>query len=215
MHNDIMAVGSKERSPMLVPGNYAQWSSRFMRYIDTKQKKEQIMQCIKEDPYILTKLVTPAVLAEGVNLEQPQMVREETYINTTPENRKLINAEAEAIHMILNGIGDNIYSTVNVQFLQQLQSEWSRFVMIIKQANNLDTISYHKLFDILKQYQNEVNEIRAERIAKNANPLTLVAVTQHYPDDYIKSPKPYRTHAHSSRQTPSTRTHATTRNKGK
>ncbi|GJU18699.1 hypothetical protein Tco_1146665 [Tanacetum coccineum] len=30
----------------------------------------------------------------------------------------------------------------------------------------IDTISYHTLFDILKQYQNEVNDIRAERIAK-------------------------------------------------
>ncbi|GKA48060.1 hypothetical protein Tco_0741018, partial [Tanacetum coccineum] len=64
---------------------------------------------------------------------------------------------------------------VNVQYLQQLQPEWSRFVTIIKQNHNLDTISYHKLFDVLKQYQKEVNEICAERIAKNANPLALIA----------------------------------------
>ncbi|GJT18145.1 hypothetical protein Tco_0876851 [Tanacetum coccineum] len=60
----------------------------------------------------------------------------------------------------------------------------------------------------------QVNEIRAERIARNANPLALVAATQHYPDDYTQSPKHYKTQAYSSRQTPSTRTHATTRNKG-
>ncbi|GJX18609.1 gag-pol polyprotein [Tanacetum coccineum] len=63
---------------------------------------------------------------------------------------------------------------VNVQFLQQLQPEWSRFVTIVKQHHDLDTISYHKLFDVLKHYQKEVNEICAERIAKNANPLELV-----------------------------------------
>ncbi|GJW15560.1 integrase, catalytic region, zinc finger, CCHC-type containing protein [Tanacetum coccineum] len=62
----------------------------------------------------------------------------------------------------------------NVQFLQQLQPEGSRFVTIIKQNHDLDTVSYHKLFDVLKQYQKEVNEICAERIAKNANPLALV-----------------------------------------
>ncbi|GJY87643.1 hypothetical protein Tco_0502271, partial [Tanacetum coccineum] len=45
---------------------------------------------------------------------------------------------------------------VNVQFLQQLQPEWSRFVTV---------------------YQNEVNDIRAERIAKSANPLALLATT--------------------------------------
>ncbi|GJS31105.1 retrovirus-related pol polyprotein from transposon TNT 1-94 [Tanacetum coccineum] len=64
---------------------------------------------------------------------------------------------------------------VNVQFFQQLQPEWSRFVTIVKQQLKLDEVSYHKLFDILKQYQKEVNELRAERIAKNANPVALVA----------------------------------------
>ncbi|GJZ12737.1 hypothetical protein Tco_0547967 [Tanacetum coccineum] len=66
---------------------------------------------------------------------------------------------------------------VNVQFLQQLQQEMDRFVTIVKQQHKLDEVSYHKLFDILKQYQKEVNELRAERMAKNANPLALVATT--------------------------------------
>ncbi|GKC38272.1 uncharacterized mitochondrial protein-like protein [Tanacetum coccineum] len=56
--------------------------------------------------------------------------------------------------------------------------EWSRFVTVVKQTIDLDKESYHKLFDILKQYQNEVNEICAEKIAMNANPLALVAVAQ-------------------------------------
>nr|GEW90891.1 hypothetical protein [Tanacetum cinerariifolium] len=62
---------------------------------------------------------------------------------------------------------------VNVQFFQQLQPEWSRFVTIVKQQHKLDEVSYHKLFDIMKQYQNDVNELRAERLARNANPLAL------------------------------------------
>nr|GEY69201.1 Gag-Pol polyprotein [Tanacetum cinerariifolium] len=37
----------------------------------------------------------------------------ETYGNTTPDKRKLIDAKAEAVHMILNGIGHDIYSTVD------------------------------------------------------------------------------------------------------
>ncbi|GKB27270.1 hypothetical protein Tco_0866671 [Tanacetum coccineum] len=63
----------------------------------------------KERPPMLASVVP----AEGNNPGQPQVVREETYINTTLENRKLIDAEAEAIHMIVNGIGDNIYSIVD------------------------------------------------------------------------------------------------------
>ncbi|GJY95272.1 hypothetical protein Tco_0511633 [Tanacetum coccineum] len=62
---------------------------------------------------------------------------------------------------------------VNVQFLQQLQPKWSRFVTIVKQQQDLDTVSYHKLFDVLKQYQKEVNEIHAERISKECLTITL------------------------------------------
>nr|GEX63625.1 retrovirus-related Pol polyprotein from transposon TNT 1-94 [Tanacetum cinerariifolium] len=46
------------------------------------------------------------------------------------------------------------------------------------QSQELKTVSYHKLYDILKQHQKEVNEIRAERIARIANPLALVAQQQ-------------------------------------
>ncbi|GJZ02644.1 hypothetical protein Tco_0520605, partial [Tanacetum coccineum] len=82
---------------------------------------------------------------------------------------------------------------VNVQFL--LQPEWSRFVAVVKQSKEIDTISYHILFDILKQYQNEVNDIRAERIAKRANPLALLTATQPYLDNYYQAPKPQRSNA--------------------
>nr|GEX05296.1 hypothetical protein [Tanacetum cinerariifolium] len=54
---------------------------------------------------------------------------------------------------------------VNVQFLLQLQPEWKKFVTLVKQSQELKTVSYHKLYDILKQHQNKVNEIRAERLA--------------------------------------------------
>nr|GEW04751.1 hypothetical protein [Tanacetum cinerariifolium] len=47
--------------------------------------------------------------------------------------------------------------------------EWSRFVTIVKQQHKLDAVSYHQLFDILKQYQKEVNELRKE-IAKPITP---------------------------------------------
>nr|GEY23452.1 Gag-Pol polyprotein [Tanacetum cinerariifolium] len=58
------------------------------------------------------------------------------------------------------------------------QDEWKRFVTLVKQSQELKIVSYHKLYDILKQHQNEVNEIRAERLARTANPLALVAQQQ-------------------------------------
>ncbi|GJT03513.1 retrovirus-related pol polyprotein from transposon TNT 1-94 [Tanacetum coccineum] len=104
---------------------------------------------------------------------------------------------------------------VNVQFLQQLQPEWSRFVTIVKQQHKLDEVSYHKFFDILKQYQKEVNELRAERIAKNANPLALVATAQPHQDPYYQTSKSYKSYAPTSKASLLTRSHATIRHKGK
>nr|GEY77651.1 hypothetical protein [Tanacetum cinerariifolium] len=97
---------------------------------------------------------------------------------------------------------------VNVQFLLQLQPEWQRFVTLVKQSQELKHVSYHKLYDILKQDQHKVNEIRAEKIARIANPLALVAQQQQ-----VNHPQTHPTHYN---QHSSTRTHqAATRNRGK
>nr|GEV35574.1 hypothetical protein [Tanacetum cinerariifolium] len=104
---------------------------------------------------------------------------------------------------------------VNVQFLQQLQPEWSRFLTIVKQQHKLDEVSYHKLFDILKQYQNEVNELRTEKLARNANPLALVATAQASQDPYYQSSRSYRSSAPSPKPSIPSRSHTSTRHKGK
>ncbi|GJY10442.1 hypothetical protein Tco_0378627 [Tanacetum coccineum] len=72
----------------------------------------------------------------------------------------------------------------------------------------MKTVSYHKLYDILKQHQNEFNEIRAERLARIANPLALVAQQQP-----VYHPQNHPTHY---TQNSSTRPQqAATRNRGK
>ncbi|GJR77442.1 hypothetical protein Tco_0089807 [Tanacetum coccineum] len=208
-------------------------------------KGDALRKCILEGPYQPTTVTIPAVPATENSPEVPERTTVETVSTMSPENKDHYESEKEAIHLILTGIGDEIYSTVdacktthemweaierlqqgeslniqdvktnlfwefgkftshdgetiesyytrfyklmnemirnnltvdkmqvNVQFLQQLQPEWSRFVTIVKQQHKLDEVSYHKFFDILKQYQKEVNELRAKRIAKNANLLAL------------------------------------------
>nr|GEX07836.1 hypothetical protein [Tanacetum cinerariifolium] len=96
-----------------------------------------------------------------------------------------------------------------------ITQEWSRYVTIVKQQHKLDEVSYHKLFDILKQYQKEVNELRAERIARNANLLALVATTQPTQDPYYQTPKSNKSYAPTSKPSYPTRSHATIKNKGK
>nr|GFC93670.1 hypothetical protein [Tanacetum cinerariifolium] len=82
---------------------------------------------------------------------------------------------------------------------------WSRVVTVVKETIDMDKGSYHKLFDILKQYQKEVNEICAEKIAKNANLLALVAAAQQYPDTYYQAPKSHKSYAPPSKQSSSNR----------
>ncbi|GKE16500.1 retrovirus-related pol polyprotein from transposon TNT 1-94 [Tanacetum coccineum] len=288
MHNNIMAAGSRDRPPMLATGRYAQWRSRFLRYIDTRPNGDALRKCILKGPYTPTIVTTPAVPATEDSPAVPEQTTVETVTNMTPENRAHYESEKEAIHLILTGIGDEIYSTVdacqtaqemweaierlqqgeslniqdvktnlfwefgqftshdgetiesyytrfykmmnemirnnltvatmqvNVQFLQQLQPEWSRFVTIVKQQHKLDEVSYHKLFDILKQYQKEVNELRAERMAKNANPLALVATAQTLQDpSYYQTSKSHKSYAPTTKASLPSRSHATTRHKGK
>nr|GEW79387.1 hypothetical protein [Tanacetum cinerariifolium] len=240
MHNNIMAAGSRDRPPMLAPGRYPQCSSRFLRYIDTRPSSEALRKCMLSGPYKPTTILVQAVEASDASLAVPEHTTVETPMNMSPENKDHFLAEKEAIHLILTTIGDDIYSTVDacqiaqerweaIGRLQQDESlniqdvktnlfwefEWSRFVMIVKQQHKPDEVSYHKLFDILKQYQNEVNELRAERLARNANSLALVATAQANQDLYYQTSRSHKSHAPSSKPLIPTRSHTTTRHKGK
>nr|GFA17503.1 hypothetical protein [Tanacetum cinerariifolium] len=63
----------------------------------------------------------------------------------------------------------------NLKFLNNLQPEWSRHVTIVHQTKDLHTTDYTQLYDFLKYNQKEVDELKAERIAKIQDPLALMA----------------------------------------
>ena len=113
MHNDIMAAGSKDRPPMLAKGRYAQWRSRFLRYVDTKLNGEALRKCILSGPYIPTTVVVLAVAATDGSPAVPQHTAPETIHNMSADNKAHFQAEKEAIFLLLTGIGDDIYSTVD------------------------------------------------------------------------------------------------------
>nr|GEX06461.1 ribonuclease H-like domain-containing protein [Tanacetum cinerariifolium] len=65
------------------------------------------------------------------------------------------------------------------------------------------------------QYQKEVIKLRAERLARNANPLALVATAQSNEDSYYQTSKSHKSYAPSPKPLIPTRSHTTTRYKGK
>nr|GEX11540.1 hypothetical protein [Tanacetum cinerariifolium] len=252
LHNAIMEAGSKDRPPMLAPGNYVQWKSIIKKYIDTKPNHELIHFCLQNPPYKYKLADKEVPVTEGSVVTTTESYME-NYRNVSHDIRDQLNAEAEVVHIILTGIDNDVYSTVdacpnacetkftsqdgeslesyyirfykmmnelvrnqcdvtnhqvNIQFLLQLQPEWKRFMTLVKQSQELKTVSYHKLYDILKQHQNEVNEIRAERLARTANPLSLVAQQQpvYHPQNHP---------AHYTQNSSTRSQQATTRNRGK
>nr|GEU41046.1 hypothetical protein [Tanacetum cinerariifolium] len=69
-------------------------------------------------------------------------------------------------------------SLPNVKFLNNLQPEWKRYVTIVRQTMNLHEFDFTQIYDFLKMNQDEVNELRAERLAKTHDPLALMAHSQ-------------------------------------
>nr|GEY24760.1 hypothetical protein [Tanacetum cinerariifolium] len=112
LHNAIMEAGSKDRPPMLAPGNYVQWKSRIKRYIDTKPNHELIHYCLENPPYELGWKGKRVLDSDGNPITTTERVFE-TYKNVTQDIRDQLNAEAEAVQIILTGIYNDIYSTVD------------------------------------------------------------------------------------------------------
>ncbi|GJW28340.1 hypothetical protein Tco_0045215 [Tanacetum coccineum] len=152
LHNAIMEAGCKDRQPMLAPeGSSETTTEGYM------ENYKNVSQDIKNQLDIEAEVFTSR---DGETLES-------YYSRFYKMMNEVVRNKCEVTN-----------HQVNVQFLLQLQPEWQRFVTLVKQSQELKTISQQKHYDILKQHQNEVNEIRAERLARIANPLALVAQQQ-------------------------------------
>ncbi|GJR84303.1 retrovirus-related pol polyprotein from transposon TNT 1-94 [Tanacetum coccineum] len=112
LHNAIMEAGSKDRPPMLAPGNYVQWKSRIKRYIDTKPNSELIHYCLQNPPYTYQWAEKTVPVAEGSSETTTERYME-NYKNVSQDIQDQLNVEAEAVQIILTGIDNDIYSTVD------------------------------------------------------------------------------------------------------
>ncbi|GJU69231.1 putative reverse transcriptase domain, ribonuclease H-like domain protein [Tanacetum coccineum] len=187
-----------------------------------KPNGDALRKCILKGPYTPTTVIIPAVPATNNSPAVPERTIVETtahemweaierlqqgeslniqdvktnlfweFSQFTSHDGETIESYYTRFYKMMNEMIRNNLTVatmqVNVQFLQQLQPEWSRFVTIVKQQ--------HKM-------------------AKNANPLALVATAQTLQDTYYQSSKPHKSYAPTSKASLPTRSHATTRHKGK
>nr|GEX81946.1 hypothetical protein [Tanacetum cinerariifolium] len=84
----------------------------------------------------------------------------------TEKELKQIEADDQAIQTILLSLPEDIYASVD---------KWSQYVTIVHQTKDLHTADYTQLYDFLKYNQKEVDELKAERLAKIQDPLALMA----------------------------------------
>nr|GEW31134.1 hypothetical protein [Tanacetum cinerariifolium] len=128
----------------------------------------------------------------------PEHTTVETPMNMSPENKAPFLAEKEAIHLILTGIGDKIYSIVNA--FQTAQEMWEAIERLQQgESLNIQDVKTNLFWEF----------------ARNANPLALVATDQANQDPYYQTSRSYRSSAPSSKPTIPTRSHTPTRHKGK
>ncbi|GJT23367.1 retrovirus-related pol polyprotein from transposon TNT 1-94 [Tanacetum coccineum] len=238
LHNAIMEAGSKDRPPMLAPVPVAEGSSETTteRYMENYKNVSQdirdqlnaeaeavqiILTGIDNDIYStvdacpnaceMWKAIERLKQGESINVQDLETNLYWEFGKFTSRDGESLESYYSRFYKMMNELVRNqchvTNHQVNVQFLLQLQPEWQRFVTLVKQSQELKTVSYHKLYDILKQHQNEVNEIRAERLARTANPLALVA--QQQPVYH------HQNHPTQNTQYSSTRSQQSTRNRGK
>nr|GEZ83565.1 hypothetical protein [Tanacetum cinerariifolium] len=79
----------------------------------TRPNDDALQKCILEGPYTSSTIITPAVPTTENSLAVPERTTVETTLNMSPENKAHFESKKEAIHLILTGIGDEIYSTVD------------------------------------------------------------------------------------------------------
>ncbi|GJU63630.1 hypothetical protein Tco_1245465 [Tanacetum coccineum] len=181
LHNAIMEAGGKDRPPMLALGNYNppykfKWTEKTVPVAEA-EAVQIISRGIDNDIYStvdaclnaceMWKAIKRLKQGESINVQDLETNLYWEFGKFTSRDGESLESYYSRFYKMMNELVRNQCDVtnhqVNVQFLLQLQPEWKRFVTLVKQSQELKTVSYHKLYDILKQHQNEVNEIRAER----------------------------------------------------
>ncbi|GJW87804.1 hypothetical protein Tco_0163144 [Tanacetum coccineum] len=210
-----------------------------MRYIDIRPNGDALRKCILQGPYTLYTVTIPSqpVTDDTPAVEEQTVL--ETLSNISPENKAHYDAEKEAIHLLLTGIGDEIYSTVDacktsyemwiaIKRLQQGESlnkqdvmtslfwEFGKFTSRDGESIESYYSRFYKMLNEMVRNQLEVATMPVNvQLAKNANLIALFAAAQQYLDLYYQGPNSHKSCAPPLKQLSSTRSHAPTRYKGK
>ncbi|GJZ29036.1 integrase, catalytic region, zinc finger, CCHC-type containing protein [Tanacetum coccineum] len=166
---DIYAAGSENRPPMLNKENYVPWSSRLLRYAKSRQNGKLIYNSIMNGPYVRRMIPEPGDADREVPV--PETFHEQTDDELT--HLQTLNRWKQMIMLIQPFF--SVFIEVNILCCCVVVEMLSRHVTIVHQTKDLHTTDYTQLYDFLKYNQKEVDDQRAERLAKTHDPLALMA----------------------------------------
>nr|GEY42348.1 reverse transcriptase domain-containing protein [Tanacetum cinerariifolium] len=195
--------------------NYVSWSSRLLRCAKSRPNGKLIHNFIINGPYVRRMIPEPSDLNGEVPVNETFHVQTDDEL--TEKELKQIEADDQAIQTILLG------SDIGIQEKKvKLFNEWERFSStdgeliesyyhrFLKLMNDFKRnkhfpekiANYTQLYDFLKYNQKEVDDLRAERLAKTQDPLALMATSnnpytfpvlrqdQPSPSTYMQQPLP-------------------------
>nr|GFB29330.1 hypothetical protein [Tanacetum cinerariifolium] len=178
-----MAACSRDRPLILATRRYPQWHSRFLRYIDTRPNGEALRKCILSGPYKSTTILVQTIETTDDSPAIPEHTTVETPMNMSPENKAHFLPEKEAIHLILTGIGDEIYSTVDA--CQIAQEMWEAIKRLQQgESLNIQDVKTNLFWEFGKftSYDRETMESYYTRFYKLMNEMirnNLIVTTIH------------------------------------
>ncbi|GJV88665.1 RNA-directed DNA polymerase, eukaryota [Tanacetum coccineum] len=125
---DIYAVGSENRPPMLNKDNYVPWSSRLLCYAKIKPNGKLIYNSIMHGPYVRRLILEPG----DPNCEVPvaETFHEQTDDELTDKELKQMEADDQAIETILMGLPKDIYA--DIDSCETAQEIWLRVQQMMK-----------------------------------------------------------------------------------
>nr|GEU34794.1 hypothetical protein [Tanacetum cinerariifolium] len=128
---DIYAVGSENRPPMLKKENYVLWSSRLLRYDKSRPIGNLIYNSIINGPYVRRMIPEPG----DQNCEVPvnETFHEQTDDELTEKELKQVKANDKSIQTILLGLTEDIYAVVDS--CETAHKIWLRIQTILLNTN--------------------------------------------------------------------------------
>nr|GEX45112.1 hypothetical protein [Tanacetum cinerariifolium] len=199
---DIYAAGSESRPHMLNKENYVPWSSRILWYAKSIPNGKLIHNSIINGSYVRRMIPEPGDTNREVPVNETFLVQTDDELTEKELNQ--IEADDQAIQTILLCFPEDIYAAVDscettqeiwlrVQQIMKgsdigiqekkakLFNEWERFTSndgeliesychrFLKLINDLKRINTFQ-----KRLPKEVDELKAERLAKTQDPLALM-----------------------------------------